>query len=159
MKQADLLRRFCGIWASGNDGGLVLMPRLKLLLKHQAGALVSTSVDLGTMSLLVELGLLAPEGATAVGAALGAVCNFTLGRRWIFVARHARVGPQAFRYGLVSLASLGLNTVGEAVLYRWAGVQYFAARLLVSLLVSLCWNYPMQRGFVFRSAPPLGRVP
>ena len=96
--------------------------------------------------------MLAPESATAVGAALGALCNFTLGRRWIFAASKAPLGPQAFRYGLVSLASLALNTAGEGMLYRWAGVQYFVARLLVSILVSLCWNYPMQRRFVF---PPL----
>ena len=127
------------------------MTSFNLLLKHQAGSLVSTTVDLGTMTVLVELGALAPEAATAVGAALGAICNFTLGRRWIFAAQKARLIPQAFRYGLVSLTSLALNAAGEGLLYRWGGIQYFVARVIVSIAVSLCWNYPMQRRFVFRA--------
>lgn len=130
------------------------MRGLKVLLKHQAGALVSTGVDLGTMAALVELELLQPEAATAVGAAFGAVCNFTLGRRWIFAATGGQLAPQVLRYALVSGTSLLLNTAGEGVLYRWLGVQYFLARVLVSILISLVWNYPMHRRFVFR-LPPL----
>ena len=132
------------------------MRAAKLLIKHQAGALVSTSVDLGTMAVVVELGLMAPEPATAFGAALGAICNFTLGRRWIFAATGGSLGPQMLRYALVSGTSLLLNTAGEGVLYRWLGVQYFLARVLVSIVVSVLWNYPMHRRYVFRT-PPLPR--
>lgn len=126
------------------------MAGLRLLLKHQAGAFVSTAVDFATMTALVEAGVAAPEPATAAGAAMGAICNFALGRRWIFAAHQSRLGPQALRYAFVSFVSLLLNTAGEGLLFRWVGMEYRVARVLVSVAVSLLWNFPMHRRFVFK---------
>jgi hypothetical protein len=51
----------------------------------------------------------------------------------------------------VSLVSLGLNSAGEYVLVSVARMQYVLARVLVAIAVSVVWNFPMQRGFVYRS--------
>ena len=132
------------------------MPTLPFLIKHQAGAAAATLFDFATMSLLVEASLLQPELATAVGALCGAVLNFMLGRSWIFVAQKDHgpgtiFGEQVARYALVAGMSLAWNTVGVALLFRGLGLQYFLARVLVALVVSLSWNYPMHRWFVFRA--------
>ena len=106
-------------------------------------------VDFSTMTILVELGHLPPVAATVLGAAAGGVTNFVLGRRWIFRAHEHHVGPQALRYAMVSAASAGLNAVGEQIVYGFLGLQYIVARAVVAIVVSLVWNYPMQRSFVF----------
>ena len=50
---------------------------------------------------------------------------------------------------LVSAFSLGLNTGGEWLFHNVLGLQYFGARIIASLIVSIGWNFPMQRFFVF----------
>lgn len=121
-----------------------------LLLRHQAGALVSTAVDFTTMILTVQLlGFTAVTG-TLAGACAGAITNFTLGRHVIFGEAHGHVVPQALRYAVVSAASAGWNALGEWALHDRLGIQYVLARVLVAGVVSLAWNFPMHRHFVFR---------
>ena len=122
----------------------------RTLARHQLGAIAATVVDFATMIVLVESAHLSPEAATPVGAVLGAVTNFTLGRAWIFRRHTGHWSAQAWRYALVSAASAGWNTLGEQLVHGMAHVQYVAARAFVSFLVSLLWNFPMQRAFVFR---------
>jgi putative flippase GtrA len=119
------------------------------LARHQAGAVVATVVDYGVMITLVSVAGAAPEVGTAVGAACGGITNFTLGRRWVFRAMHRDPYPQAGRYAVVSLGSLLFNTAGMHFVASLLHVQYVAARVLVSIVVSLFWNFPMQRTFVF----------
>ncbi len=117
--------------------------------RHQAGALVATLVDFGTMIACVRAGL-PPVAGTAIGASCGAVTNFSLGRHWIFrVVSPGRIQGQALRYAIVSLSSLALNTLGEFVVHDVAHVQYIVARLIVAGVVGVGWNYPLHRGWVF----------
>ena len=120
--------------------------------RHQVASVVATAIDFSVMTAAVELGHLAPAVATLCGATLGGVVNFQLGRHYTFVAGNDRAAPQALRYALVSGASAGWNTLGELVAHDLLGVQYLAGRLVVALLVSVLWNYPMQHRFVFRTA-------
>jgi putative flippase GtrA len=122
---------------------------LAQFVRHQTGAIVVTVLDFTTMSLLVrELGTSAVFG-TVVGAATGGVTNFVLGRRWIFGTRDARVDHQAARYAAVSGMSLVLNALGEYLLHDRLGLQFQVARVLIAALVSVAWNFPMHRHFVF----------
>lgn len=121
----------------------------RLLLKHQLASVITTAVDFGTMIGLVELAHANPVWATPVGATAGAVTNFLLGRRLVFAGGGGNLAGAGVRYALVSLCSLGLNTAGEHLLFAVLGVQYLLARALVAIAVSLLWNFPMQRYFVF----------
>lgn len=123
---------------------------LALLGRHQIAALISTAVDFAIMVLAVELAGLRPFLATLIGAASGGFTNFQLGRRWIFRAEGESAAPQAVRYVLVSAASAGLNGLGVYVAHDVAGIPYLAARAIVAVAVSLLWNFPMHRHFVFR---------
>lgn len=123
--------------------------------RHQIAAFLAASLDYLVMIALVSGAGAAPALATACSAAVGAVLNFILGRFWAFDGRDANAGPQVLRYGVVSGTSLGLNTLGEYLVAQRLGVQYVLARVLVSVTISLLWNYPMQRFFVFeRRARP-----
>jgi putative flippase GtrA len=125
------------------------MLRLTLLIRHQAGSIVATIVDFTVMIALVSLAGAAPAVGTAAGASCGGIANFLLGRRWIFRATQHHPAGQAGRYAMVSLGSLVLNTCGMHVLASVMHQPYVAARLAVSFVVSVLWNFPMQRSFVF----------
>lgn len=131
-----------------------------LLTKHLVAALLATAVDFAVMGLLVELAATGAEIATLVGALVGGITNFSLGRGWVYRAAGARApGEQAARYAAVSAASAGLNALGEHVAFVWAGSHYAVARGVVSLVVSVCWGYPMQRYVVFARRPSTSGAP
>lgn len=125
------------------------MVPLALILRHQAGSVVATLVDFTVMITLVSIVGAAPAVGTAAGAATGGIVNFILGRRWIFHATEYHPAPQAGRYAMVSLGGLVLNTCGVHVLASAMQYPYVAARLAVSFTVSVLWNFPLQRSFVF----------
>jgi putative flippase GtrA len=126
----------------------------RTLGRHQIGSVVATAADFLTMIAFVQCFGVPPVGATAIGATVGAVTNFLLGRAWIFPRHRGHVTAQAFRYALVSGASAGWNVLGEHVLHDREHLQYVGARALVSLAVSLAWNFPLQRWFVFQERRP-----
>ena len=125
---------------------------LRLLSQHQLCALLATGLDYCVMIACVSLFGLSPVTGTVLGALLGAVTNFMLGRRWVFDARDGDVGGQALRYAMVSTVSLACNASAEWLLVR-AGLQYIGARLLASITIGVGWNFPMHRHFVFRTEP------
>lgn len=122
-----------------------------LLGRHQVASFVATAADFGAMVALVELAGLSPVVAAALGALVGAGLNFYLNRWWVFrVEREPALG-QAARYALVSAASAGWNALGEHLLFKVLGLHYVLARVLVSVTVGLGWNFPLQRGWVFKT--------
>jgi len=125
---------------------------LTLIGKHQVSALFATVVDFAVMILVVEALHRSPVMGTALGATSGAIANFTLGRHWTFRARNGRAWAQALRYAVVSFDSLVLNAIGVFALVAVPHVHYVAARVCTALAVSLLWNFPMHRHFVFPTA-------
>ncbi|RYE94611.1 MAG: GtrA family protein [Myxococcales bacterium] len=111
--------------------------------------MLTTGLDLTVMLLLVEVVGLRPSLGALLGATVGAVFNFTASRRWVFPEGASKpAAGQALRYALVAAASAALNAAGVEA-GEHLGVPYEIGRLLTSLVVSLSWNYPMQRRFVF----------
>ncbi len=123
---------------------------LYTLARHQAGGFLAGVVDFGAMIFGVEALGWSPVVGTAVGATLGAVTNFVLGRTWIFRRHSGQTADQALRYAVVSACSAGLNALGEHLAHNRAHVQYVLARVLVAIAVSILWNFPLHRRFVFR---------
>ncbi|MDP9149228.1 MAG: GtrA family protein [Myxococcota bacterium] len=125
----------------------------RALRRHQGAALAAGVLDFGAMILGVQELHLRAVSATVLGASLGAVTNFTLGRSWVFRAPsardHSRVAMQGVRYALTATASAGFNALGEYVFHDVAHVHYLVARIVVAVAVGLLWNFHMQRRFVF----------
>lgn len=119
------------------------------LLRHQAAAALATALDFSLGALLVRGGV-DPAFATFVGAVVGAFCNFSVARRYVFRGERRQVGRQAVRYSLVAFGS----AVANALLVHGLGalLPFAAARLAASVIVSVAWNYPLHRGFVFAAA-------
>ncbi len=101
--------------------------------------------------------------STAAGAIAGGIVNCTINYRFTFHAKGQSKKAVALKFFLVWIGSFLFNmygTTGCAFLFsKWdwlieigfkpTGV-YAAARLFVSLIVSLAWNFVLQRWFVYR---------
>ena len=110
----------------------------------------ATVVDYGAFVLLVEVLGVFNGTATAIGAFGGAVTNFVINKVWTFRTRQTPVAVEVPRYVAISLASLLFNTTGVVLLADGLKWNPVLARVLVGVLVSVCWNMPLQRWFVFR---------
>jgi putative flippase GtrA len=118
-------------------------------MRHHAASVMAAFIDYLVMIFGVEVLRLTPVAATPMGAFCGAVTNFTLGRRFTYKRTEVPARGQAWRYAIVSAASLGLNTAGEYLFHDVVRIEYLLARVITSVIVSNAWNYPMQRYFVF----------
>ena len=101
--------------------------------------------------------------SVAVGAIVGGVINCCINYRFTFHASGQSVKAVGVKYLLVWTGSLLLNMYGTTyagmLLSRWewlvglgftADGIFAAATLTVSLVVSLAWNFVLQRNFVYR---------
>ena len=118
--------------------------------KATIASLAATVVDFGTLTLWVEgFHGFYPIGV-AMGAALGAITNFTINRIWSFNdAEPSKLGPQAFRYGVVSVGSLLLNTGFVYLVTEKLHVHYMLSKIAVAFIVGLVFNYPLHRHYVY----------
>ncbi len=123
-------------------------------IRYHISSIVATGVDFSAMIASVELLGLSPVTGTVIGAAVGGVTNFLMGRHFTFRSRTKHVSRQALRYALVSGTSLGLNALGEKVFISFVASRYVLGRILVATTVNNLWNYPMQRFFVFAERKP-----
>jgi phosphatidylglycerophosphate synthase/putative flippase GtrA len=119
---------------------------------HRAwvASVVATIVDYGAFTLLVEGAAVYTGTSRALGALLGAITNFTLNKLWTFKTQRTPFWVEAPRYTAISLTSLLLNTGGVVLLTEGLRWNPLLAAALVGVVVSLCWNLPLHRHFVFR---------
>jgi putative flippase GtrA len=121
-------------------------------------SIFTTALDFATLTGLVELAGVNYVLATWLGTVLGSLSNFTINRVWAFDARDRPPTGQFARFLLVQAAASVLHTVGVWVFTRFFGLPYQVSKIVISALVYLGWNYPMNRCFVFRR-PAIAGVP
>lgn len=102
--------------------------------------------------------------ATAIGLVVGGIVNCCINYKFTFRAEHCSVKAVAVKYFLIWGGSFVLNLAGTTALdhmlqhiewltrigFRPDGI-FAAARLTVSLIVSLAWNFLLQKNFVYVS--------
>lgn len=101
--------------------------------------------------------------STAIGAICGGIVNCIIGYKFTYRADGVSKRAVGVKFALVWLGSLILNSGGTELVTRlleswtWlktigftSGGCFAAARLFISLVVSLAWNFVLQRHFVFR---------
>lgn len=125
---------------------------VRTFTRSQVTAASASLVDFGLLFFLTEVVGLWYVASVACGAAAGATTNFLLNRHWTFNAAHDRWHDQAFRYFAVSSGSLLLNTGGTWAVTEWGQLPYGFSVFIVSFVVGLSFNYPLQRYFVFKAS-------
>lgn len=88
--------------------------------------------------------------ASTTGTICGGITNFLIGRNWVFESKNRKVHQQALRYGIVWIGNLILNTGGVYIFTHLFKVHYVVSKALVSLVVGFCYNYTMQKKYVFK---------
>lgn len=132
-------------------------------LRSAVSSQTAAWLDLVTGFVLFHWAGLSPWLSTAIGAFLGGVVNCVLNYKFTFRADGCPWKAVILKYIMVWVGSMLLNSFGtEAAYYllnKWTWLEtlgfkpagnYAAARLGVSLIVSWCWNFVLQRTFVYR---------
>ena len=114
-------------------------------------SIFSTAVDFATLLLLDKV--VDYRIATAVGTIVGFLTNFTINRYWAFEASEGPLHWQFVRVLPVQAGSTLWQTLGIWLAVGTLGLRLTMAKIVVSALVYLAWNYPMNRYFVFRGKP------
>ncbi|GAB2572832.1 GtrA family protein [Spirosoma areae] len=118
-------------------------------VKVQATSLLASAVDFLITIVGVSLWHSWYLSASLTGAVCGGLVNFVIARAWTFTASNQPVGLQFWRFVLVWLGNTGLNASGLFVATQVLGVQYLLAKLIISILVGVSYNYFFQKDFVF----------
>lgn len=133
-------------------------------LRSSMSSQVSSWVDMGTSFALFAWVHLTPFLSTAIGAAVGGIMNCTINYKFTYNGNGCSWRAVWVKYIMVWTGSMLLNSFGTQIVYyllkgwEWLTTVGFtpegcfaAARLSVSLIVSLFWNFLLQRHFVFRN--------
>ncbi len=128
-----------------------LKHELWLFSKAQLTAQLATLVDFAISLLLHEVCHLWYVAASFIGAVSGGVTNCAANYRWVFGSDGQKKRYVAFKYLLVWVGSIILNTAGTYALTEVSGKHFIISKAIVSIAVALLWNYQMQRLFVYRN--------
>ncbi len=130
---------------------MTFVDEVKAFSKAQASAFLGGAVDYIVMLLCVEvfgwhyvLGIIA-------GGIVGAVVNYMINRYWTFKGKEDRMSNQIGKYLLVLAGSIFFKSVGTSLFTELLGLDYKISRILTDLIVSLGWNYVLQRFWVFKN--------
>lgn len=135
------------------------------LLRSSVSSQLCGWIDTLTSFLVFALLDLSAWLSTAIGAFVGGVFNCIINYRFTFHAFGIDWRIALTKFFFVWTGSLLLNSFGTQAVYslvtgwEWfhditgitADGTFLAARLFVALTVSLCWNFLLQRHFVFKS--------
>ena len=118
----------------------------------QAASLVGTLGDYCVTIAAVEAFHLYYLPAVVLGSMAGGGTNFYLSRHYVFGGAAQALSGQAYRYLLVWLGSLLLNSAGIYLLVQGLQEPYLVSKILVNLVVGVGFNYVLQQKFVFRKS-------
>lgn len=123
---------------------------LKEFFKAQFSAFIGGMVDYLIMVFFVEVLLFGVSVAIMISGAIGAVVNFTINRYWTFKDDATPVGDQLWKFIIVVVGSIFLKSQGTPLMTEITGIDYRFTRLTVELIVSLGFNFILQKYWVFR---------
>lgn len=123
---------------------------VKEFFKAQLSAFTGGLVDYAIMVFCVEILHFSVSVAIMISGAVGAVVNFTINRYWTFKNDSTPVGAQLWKFIIVVLGSIFLKSQGTPLLTEVTGIDYKITRLMVELIVSLGFNFTLQKFWVFK---------
>jgi len=121
--------------------------------KAQVSAFTGGILDYIVMILCTELLHIHYTISIAIGGIIGAILNFSLNRYWTFNANKASelsVGAQLVKFAFVVAGSIALKSSGTYLFTTLLKLDYKITRIMVDIVVSLGFNYVLQKYWVFR---------
>jgi len=124
---------------------------MKTFWKVNIAAIIASLADFLFTFLLKYIGHLDAVLASILGTIFGGVINFLIGRVWVFKTSQTNFSEQGKKYFLIWLGNLLLNASGVYLLIKIMGVQYLIAKMITAITVAIGYNYPLQKGYVFKT--------
>ncbi|MBR1410644.1 MAG: GtrA family protein [Prevotella sp.] len=118
--------------------------------KAQLTAQAASLVDFVMSLFLAEVCNLWYVIATFLGALSGGITNCITNYKWVFENDGLKKRNVAYKYFMVWTGSILLNTGGTYLITEVSGQYFIFAKLIVSVIVGLLWNYQLQRLFVYK---------
>lgn len=86
--------------------------------------------------------------SNAIGFSVAVVNNFLWNRYWTFELHYHSLTGQFFRFLLISLAGLAINSLLLLIIVKYVNLNFYVTKLLVIGLVFF-WNFYMNSYFTF----------
>lgn len=122
-------------------------------LKAQLSAFIGGMTDYLVMLACTELLHIHYTISIAIGGVIGAIVNFTINRYWSFHAAQQPVGRQLIRFCGMVAGSIFLKSSFTYLLTESLRLDYRISRICIELIVSLGFNFPLQKYWVFKHHP------
>jgi putative flippase GtrA len=120
-------------------------------MRYNVVALVATSVDFILLILLTELFGLWYLQSAVIGAVSGGVVAFIFERTWVFRSTHGKINLQLFKYVIIWMSSIALNTSLLYISVDLMGIQYIVSKVIVAVIVGIGFNFLMHKYFIFKT--------
>ena len=122
--------------------------------KAQVSAFLGGTVDYLLMIFFTEVFGIHYTISIAIGGVIGALINFFVNRKWTFSSKginyYSSWFKQMSKFVVVVLNSIVLKSSGTYLLTTMLFIDYKISRIIVNLIVSLIFNYTLQKHWVFR---------
>jgi len=126
---------------------------LLMFIKAQLSAFTGGIVDYAVMIALTEFLHIHYTLSILISGCVGAVVNFSINRRWTYLAHASHDSPvksQLIRFVLVVLGSVFLKSFGTYLFTNFFKIDYKIGRIITDIIVSLGFNYVLQTYWVFK---------
>lgn len=131
-----------------------MMDRILVFGKAQVSAFIGGGTDYVIMVFITEVFHVHYTISIAIGGIIGAIVNFTLNKAWTFRSKdipyQSSISKQLIKFLLVVLNSILLKSSGTYVITTFLKLDYKVSRLIVDLIVSLLFNFTLQKFWVFK---------
>ncbi len=134
--------------------------KLLVFSKAQVSAFIGGTVDYLTMIFFTEVFHVHYTHSIIISGIIGAVVNFSLNKGWTFRAKKRPYKNsfriQLLRFSLVVINSIVLKSIGTYSITTFLHVDYKISRLITDLIVSLAFNFTLQKNWVFKKVLTAG---
>jgi putative flippase GtrA len=131
-----------------------ILKRLETFARAQFSAFVCGMCDYFIMILLTEFTKIHYTVSIAIACVIGAIMNFSVNKIWTFYSKNNHykfsLTQQIWRFLFVVVSSIGLKMFGTYLLTTYLHIDYKISRLITDVIVSIFYNYMLQRYWVFK---------
>ncbi|TCV05636.1 putative flippase GtrA [Sphingobacterium alimentarium] len=124
--------------------------KLKEFLKAQLSAFLGGMTDLAIYSFCYKVLSFSAPFSNAIAGSLGAIVNFLINRYWSFGNTSTSIGTQLWKFVIVVIGSISLKSAGLYFFVNMLGWHFLVSKLLVEVIVSLGFNFTLQKFWVFK---------
>lgn len=124
--------------------------KLRVFLRAQLSAFIGGLSDFGIYTFCYTVLKFTAPFSNVISGSLGAIVNFTINRYWSFGNTQKSIGSQLWKFIIVVVGSITLKSLGIHFLVDIWHLHFLLSKLIVEIIVSLGFNYTLQRFWVFK---------